>query len=115
MQFWMLISIFSHLDAKEGARWSHTEAFFRKPGVNLSVNVFINSFTITNYKVTLLDNLKLTNVNKARKFEVLNFLDEDFYIFGNSIRVYNKTSNTAFANVSIVCDPLYWSFSKELG
>ena len=32
--------------------------FFAKPGVNLSVNVFINSFNIiTNYKIILLDNL----------------------------------------------------------
>ena len=33
--------------------------FFAKPGVNLIVNVFINSFNIiTNYKVISLDNLK---------------------------------------------------------
>ena len=33
--------------------------FFAKPGVNLIVNVFINSFNIiTNYKVILLDTLK---------------------------------------------------------
>ena len=45
--------------------------FFAKPGVNLIVNVFINSFNIiTNYKVISLDNLKQPNVNKARKFEV---------------------------------------------
>ena len=32
--------------------------FFAKPGVNLSVNVFINSFNIiTDYKIILLDNL----------------------------------------------------------